>query len=156
MEGLGSPFQGAPQKRSEAVMARTEKTLLCTMYRVDRAKNTSYITSVLRAYPVLVKLLRAKHGFVVKARDICWYLGICDHYTITCLGRLLSLLSRMGLATRLNNSRPVHYALDPMVFLRYIEICRIERGEDYCIETGCSGLGICPYWQIRKALQGRE
>lgn len=124
-------------------------------YVFVKPKNAGVITSVLSVYPILIRLLRVKGSFVVKARDACGYLGICDHYTLTSLGRLLSLLSKIGLAKKLNNRRPIRYALDPIEFLKYLEICRIERGEDYCIETGCSGLAACPYWRLRKALLRR-
>ncbi|MCD6488029.1 MAG: hypothetical protein J7K21_02270 [Desulfurococcales archaeon] len=131
---------------------RCEKVLSYSKYRCSGLKNAGYAARVLRAYPVLIMLLRrlpAYNTFVVKPRDACRYLGLCSHHILTSLGLLLSVLSRMGLATRLNNSRPVHYALDPMVFLRYLDTCRIERGEDYCIDTGCSGLGVCPYWRLK-------
>ncbi len=122
-------------------------------------KNASYTTSLLSVYPLLVRLLHVlpyeKH-IVVKARDVCIYLGVCDHYTLTSMGRLLSFLEKIGLAKRLNNTRPIHYLLDHDMFSRVKMICEIERGEDYCIETGCSLLGNCPYWLIKSLRGGYE
>ena len=126
-----------------------------TPYRVYGAwgfKNASLANRLLYAYPILVMLLRVKGSFELRARDTCRYLGICDHYTITCVGCLLSFLASLGLAERLNGRRPIRYVVKPLVFSRYLWLCRIDRGEDYCIDTGCSGLGICPYWRIKQEL----
>ncbi len=123
-------------------------------YVSPRLKNSSYTTRVFNAYPILIELLRRKGVFEVRARDACIYLGLCSHYILTSLGCLLNLLSRLGLAEKHNRSRPIRYTVDRLVFSRYLWLCRIDRGEDYCIESGCSGLGICPYWRIKRALLG--
>ncbi|NPA98026.1 MAG: hypothetical protein GXO43_01470 [Crenarchaeota archaeon] len=118
-----------------------------------RDKNAGFYSGLLRIYPLFVNLLRvlpSNGSIVVKPRDACIYLGICDHYTFTALGKLLSFFERIGLAKRLNNTRPKHYLLDHDMFSRVRTICKIEKGEDYCIETGCSLLGICPYWAIKQ------
>ncbi len=127
------------------------------VFSVD--KNTSLITSLLTVYPLFVKLLKTlpyEKYIVVKARDVCIRLKICDRYTLTSMGRLLSFLEKIGLAKRLNNTRPVHYLLDYEMFSRVREICEIEGGEDFCIETGCSLLGVCPYWKIKYLRRGLE
>ncbi len=127
-------------------------------YRFGSDKNASYITSILDVYPVFVELLRVlpyRKSIVVKARDVCVYLGRCDHYTITSMGKLLSFLEKLGLAIKLNNSRPIHYVLDREMFSRIKMFCMIDRSEDYCVEHGCSLLGICPYWLI-KQLKGDD
>jgi len=131
----------------------TQATTPYKVYGARGVKNASLASRLLYAYPILIRLLRVKGSFEVKARDTCRYLGICDHYTITCVGRLLSFLTRIGLAKRLNGRRPVKYVVDPLVFSRYLWLCRIDRGEDYCSDKGCSGLGICPYWRIKQALE---
>lgn len=126
-------------------------------YVVFKDKNASYYASLLSAYPLLVELLRVlpyERNIVVKARDICIYLGKCDHYSLTSMGRLLSFLEKTGLAKRLNNSRPIHYLLDHDLFTRIKLFCRVERGEDYCIESGCSLVGVCPYWKIKDSVKG--
>ena len=128
-------------------------------YVVSLDKNTSITASIFNVYPLFVELLRVlpyrKH-IVVKARDVCIHLKICDHYTLTSMGRLLRLLEKLGLAKRLNNTRPIHYLLDHDIFSKVKQFCRIEKGEDFCIETGCSLLGICPYWRIKYLRRGLE
>jgi len=136
------------------VIPVTQATTPYKVYGAWGFKNASLANRLLYAYPILVMLLRVKGSFELRARDTCRYLGICDHYTITCVGCLLSFLARLGLAKRLNGRRPVKYVVDPLVFSRYLWLCRIDRGEDYCSDKGCSGLGICPYWRIKQFLNG--
>lgn len=109
----------------------------------------------LRAYPILVKLLKTKKpvriGFIVKPRDICIVLGVCDKYSLTMMGRLLALLEKNNLAVSWNSSRPKRYLLHDPVFMYVREICRLdEKTDEFCIETGCSLLGICPYWVLKQ------
>ncbi|MEM1706166.1 MAG: hypothetical protein QXP68_07240 [Thermosphaera sp.] len=113
-------------------------------------KNTSQVLSI---YPDFIRLLKAKKPrqiIPIKAKDLCTLLDICDNYSLTRMGRLLRLLEKHGLAVRWNSSRPAKYALHDPIFLRIREICGLgEKGEEYCVETGCSLLGICPYWVVK-------
>ncbi len=126
-------------------------------YLVNLDKNADIVRCDEDAFRILVKLLRVKpgnHGFIVKPNDIRIYLGISDHHSLTTMGRFLSKLAKHGLAKRLNNSRPIHYALDPLVFLEVLDKCREDKIPDYCISSGCSLLGICPYWKVKKYGKG--
>ena len=126
-------------------------------YGSKRFKNPFIANNVIYVYPILIRLLRTvwiAGDVVVKPRDTCKYLGICDHRVYTGMGHLLNALAKLGIAERLNNSKPRRYKIYIKYFTRYLPICRIDRGEDYCIDKGCGGLGICPYWRIKQFLNG--
>lgn len=117
-----------------------------------RSEGSSDTSGLLKIYPVFVELIKTlpySRIIVVKPRDLCIYMGICDHGKLTWIGKLLSFLEKQGLAKRYNNSRPRRYRLSKQ-FTLIKQICRIEQGEDYCVESGCSLLGICPYWVLKQ------
>ncbi|MEM1831058.1 MAG: hypothetical protein QXJ97_05955 [Desulfurococcaceae archaeon] len=117
-----------------------------------RSENSSHISGLLKIYPLfvgLIKTLPNRRIIVVKPRDLCIYMGICDHGKLTWIGKLLSFLEKHGFAKRYNNSRPRRYRLNKQ-FILIKQICRIEQGENYCIESDCSLLGLCPYWVLKQ------
>ncbi|MEM4684479.1 MAG: hypothetical protein QXW45_06905 [Thermosphaera sp.] len=111
------------------------------------------LKNILQTYIHFIRLLKAKKPgqvIVVKAKDTCTLLDICDMESLINMGRLLKKLEEYGLAVRINDSRPPRYMLDG-VFNKIREICRLDgKGEEFCIESGCSLLGICPYWKLRQ------
>ncbi|MEM4976137.1 MAG: hypothetical protein QXT64_02305 [Desulfurococcaceae archaeon] len=124
-----------------------------SLKNASRRSESPHARGLLKVYPEfveLIKILPYRRTIVVKPRDLCIYMGICDHGKLTWIGILLSFLEKQGLAKRHNNSRPRRYRLSQQ-FTLIKQICRInEQDEDYCVETGCSLLGICPYWVLKQ------
>ncbi len=90
-------------------------------------------------------LLNEKKGTTIKARDLVIY-GLVDwsnHQEITRLGLLLSRLVELGLAKKLNSSRPVRYKLiPPKLWKEWARICDFQCESEGTI---CSLIGVCPY-----------
>ena len=121
------------------------------MLRVEigerRQKNSGInIDVLLRVYPLLVDLVRAKRSTVVKPRDLRRIFGIKKHGLLTQLGKLLSLLAALGYAIRLNSQRPIRYKLVPKDMWQWIaKNCDLKCVSD---GTACRLLGICPYHKL--------
>ena len=102
---------------------------------------------------LLLELVVAKRRLYVKAKDLVHVFGYDpkDH-ALVLLGKVLSSLSRRGLAIRWNNVRPLRYTLTPRtLWMRFIEV-ESRQGFSFECDSGdtvCSLVGICPYWVLR-------
>ncbi|MEM4547013.1 MAG: hypothetical protein QW328_09695 [Nitrososphaerota archaeon] len=102
---------------------------------------------------LLLELVIAKKNLYVKARDLVHVMGFSpEDYSLVLLGKVLSSLSRRGLAIRWNNVRPLRYTLIPKVlWLRFADI-EARQGFSFECEKNdapCPLVGLCPYWVLR-------
>ena len=91
----------------------------------------------------LMEIYERKKNLIMKAQDLRIYLEIDDIGSLTYFGRTLSLLSRVGLAEKINNGNRIKkYMLKPKgLWISYFEICRTRRFE--C--KNCFFKSSCPY-----------
>jgi len=110
-----------------------------------QVKNTK-VNGLLRVYPLLIDIIRAKRSLVVKARDVKLIFGIDSHGKVTWIGRLLKWLVLQGYAIKLNNARPVRYKLVPKDMWQWMA----EQCDFQCLNDGttCRLIGLCPYWKL--------
>jgi len=108
---------------------------------------------------VRVDLARLKElikiqGLNIRPRDIAKIIGEYNHAKATRFGMLLALLEEAGLAKSWNQSRPIHYTLQPEWLWRsFAEVC------DYRCETDgtlCPLYGVCPYHRLLHLLAEKE
>lgn len=102
---------------------------------------------------LLLELVIAKKNLYVKARDLVHVMGFSpEDYSLVLLGKVLSSLSRRGLAIRWNNCKPIRYTLTPRtLWVRFIEV-ESRQGFSFECERNdapCPLTGICPYWVLR-------